>query len=263
MAEPLVRPTELGRLTRSGMRNAFRTAIVLVPLGSTEQHGPHLPVGLDLQHAEWVARAAIRRVASTVPIVLAPSLGYGSSEHHVAIGGAASITTSVYYELLMDLGRSLSRSGARRLFFLNGHGGNHEIAQIAARDLAVELPIAAGAASWWALASQELTRIVGNAAIAIPGHAGAFETSIAMALGTFDRSQTLSQRPQAPGGVEALRKPYRLERHGWLGSLDGHTDDPGLASRRLGLRALRASAVVVAECLVDFDVSTRDMAPDN
>src|SRR5207253_600651 len=68
------------------------------------------------------------------------------------------------------------------MFYLNGHGGNHELAQVAARDLGLELPIAVGAGSWWAMAYDALIEAGSPAIRNIPGHAGGFETAAMMAI---------------------------------------------------------------------------------
>src|SRR5438874_9545646 len=154
----------LVEMTRSEANKAGLESLLVFPLGATEQHGPHLPVGTDSMLVEAVAERAVQSLPDSVPAVLAPTLPVGSSAHHVPFGGTLSMTTLSFYGVLMDLGRSAASAGFRRMFFLNGHGGNHEIAQVAARDLGLELPIAVGSGSWWAMAYHALAE-AGNPTI--------------------------------------------------------------------------------------------------
>jgi len=159
-------------MTRSEAIKAAPESLLIIPLGATEQHGPHLPVGTDTLLVETIAERALLALRNSFPAVLAPTLPVGSSAHHVPFGGTLSLTSPSFYRVLMDIGRSAASVGFRRMFYLNGHGGNHELAQVAARDLGLELPIAVGAGSWWAMAYNALIEAGSPAIRNIPGHAG-------------------------------------------------------------------------------------------
>ncbi|MCT7658212.1 mycofactocin biosynthesis peptidyl-dipeptidase MftE [Mycobacterium deserti] len=118
-------PGELGNLTSRQLRST--SSAVIVPVGSTEQHGPHLPLDTDTRIATAVARA----VAGQLPDhegarwVVAPAISYGASGEHEAFAGTVSIGTAALRLLLVEFGRSAAR-WASRLVFVNGHGGNVE-----------------------------------------------------------------------------------------------------------------------------------------
>ena len=97
------------------------TSLVLVPLGSTEQHGPHLPLDTDTRIATAVGRALAARFGDGW--LLAPALHYGASGEHEGFDGTISIGTTVLQLLLIEYGRSAC-NWAGRLVFVNGHGGN-------------------------------------------------------------------------------------------------------------------------------------------
>ena len=99
--------------------------IVLVPLGSCEQHGPHLPFTTDTDIAEAVALAAVPGIeASTgIRVVVAPPLAYGASGEHQAFPGTVSIGHDALRSVLVELIRSMS-TWATRIVLINGHGGN-------------------------------------------------------------------------------------------------------------------------------------------
>ncbi len=100
--------------------------LVLVPVGSTEQHGPHLPTSTDTLVATAVADGLSRVLASADhPVLVAPPLAYGSSGEHQAFAGTVSIGADALHLVLVEMVRSLA-SWAGRVVFVNGHGGNVE-----------------------------------------------------------------------------------------------------------------------------------------
>lgn len=101
--------------------------MLIVPIGSTEQHGPHLPLDTDTRIASAVADAVVQRLdaASGGAWVVAPPVPYGASGEHEGFPGTVSIGTAALRSLLVEYGRSAS-SWAGRLVFVNGHGGNVE-----------------------------------------------------------------------------------------------------------------------------------------
>lgn len=94
--------------------------LLVVPLGSVEQHGHHLPLATDTAVASAVARAAVPQLAGTL---LAPAVPYGASGEHEGFPGTVSLGTEALTTLLVELGRSACR-WAGRVLVVNGHGGN-------------------------------------------------------------------------------------------------------------------------------------------
>ncbi len=86
---------------------------------------------------------------------------FGSSHHHLPFGGTMSLSTETYYRAIYDLTESLITSGFRRIFILNGHGGNHELVQLVARDLALKHPANIAAGSYWTIAWDALVEVHG------------------------------------------------------------------------------------------------------
>jgi creatinine amidohydrolase len=131
---------------------------VVIPLGSCEQHGHHLPVGVDSIQVDAIAKAIERSL--TDMILLTPTLWVGSSHHHLDFPGTVSLVPSLYSKVIQDITRSVLRAGFKRIFFLNGHGGNEvpvlqalgELASI--DDTADEALLACG--SWWKVGADAL-----------------------------------------------------------------------------------------------------------
>jgi len=109
--------------------------VAVLPLGAVEQHGPHLPVSTDFVIATEIAAAAVAAVPSDVPCVLLPGLCYTKSDEHHAFPGSIWLSWDTLMATLVDIGRSLQTSGISRLLFVNGHGGNSALGQVACREI--------------------------------------------------------------------------------------------------------------------------------
>jgi len=101
--------------------------IILVPTGSVEQHSPYGLIGTDFITAEAIAR----KIAEAMRILVAPTVNYGVSPHHMAFKGTVSLTPDTMILLISDIIESLVSQGFRRIVFINGHGGNISSIKIA------------------------------------------------------------------------------------------------------------------------------------
>lgn len=248
-------PFLFDELTRVRLRELAETALVVWPVGATEQHGPHLPTGTDAMHAEWVTREAATRAAGLgVTVVVAPTLRIGSSQHHLPFGGTMSLPSETYYRTVRAGVESLVTDGFRRVVVVNGHGGNHELIQLVVRDLALEIPdVHLAAGSWWTIAWDALVAAGAAEVGRFPGHAGRFETSLMLAMRPELVVHPLPHRDQ-PGSTDPRRfgADLRAEHAGSWQAIDGFGDSPDLASAELGRRWLDVSADAVAASLAAF-----------
>jgi creatinine amidohydrolase len=111
-------------------------SVLVLATGAVEHHGPHLPLGTDHVMAEAVATAAVARaVERGVDAWLLPSLAYTKSDEHSWAPGTMWLTAETLMATLVDLGRSIATTRARKLVFLNGHGGNVALLNVAIREL--------------------------------------------------------------------------------------------------------------------------------
>lgn len=242
----------LEELTRDEARHAAPDALLVLPVGATEQHGPHLPVGVDAFAVTHIARAAATEAARHVPVLVAPTLPFGSSHHHLPFGGTLSLSTETYYRVLVDLLESLMAGGFRRVFVVNGHGGNNELIQLAARDLALRHRAAFAAASYWTIAGEALAAAQAVPTTELPGHSGEFETSVMLALRPELVHEPRPHRADLPP-VDARQQPhYRAEVYGRWQDIEGYTDSPALARAAHGHRYLDAIIGAVAQAFVEF-----------
>ncbi len=104
---------------------ARQNAIVLIPTGSTEQHGPHLPVGTDAILATWMAErtASLLREQGT-PALVTPTFAIANSMHHMHFAGSLSLSPRTFIQVLQEQCRAIASHGFRRIAIINGHGGN-------------------------------------------------------------------------------------------------------------------------------------------
>jgi creatinine amidohydrolase len=111
-----------------------RTVVVL-PLGSVEQHGPHLGLGTDSLLSAAVAMGAIDRARGDPPGVVLPPPWYGYSPHHMSFPGTVTLRAETFLNLVQDIADSVLTHGFRRLLLLNGHGGNAGIMDVALSEI--------------------------------------------------------------------------------------------------------------------------------
>ncbi len=136
---------EWGRLPAAEIRRrAEAGAIVMIPMGATEQHGPHLPTMVDHRLAFEVACRAARIVAGRALVLVTPVIPFGMSEHHVSLGGTITLDYATMAAVVGCVVESAVRQGFRRVFVLNGHGGNVAPLEAIVAELTVRhrLPIA-------------------------------------------------------------------------------------------------------------------------
>lgn len=139
-----------------------QSTILLLPLGSCEQHGPHLPLDTDTQIAQYLCAQATKQDDR---VLIAPSLTISASGEHAGFPGTLSIGTSAFSQVLIEIVRSADWCDG--VVFVNGHGGNADAVASAVRTLTSEQR---KVASWWPRIEQ------GDA------HAGASETSMMLVI---------------------------------------------------------------------------------
>lgn len=242
----------LAEMTRDEAREAFdQGAMVVLPTGSIEQHGRHLPLMVDTLAVTHIAEAAGRRAAERVPLVVAPTMHFGVSHHHLPFAGTMSLTANLYMECLKELIRCLYHHGVRKVVLVNGHGGNQNPNGVVAHALVNEegLEMSLGQASYWTIANQALIDAgASEVADRFPGHAGGFETSLTLAIRPDLVDLDKRRAPEADLNSAA---PHAVE-HGAFARAGGTSDDASRADLEAGKRLLEASIGAVADYLVQF-----------
>jgi len=124
----------LEELTWEEAKTAFKEAdYVILPTGSLEQHGLHLPLNVDTLRANYLVDEILRRSDDYgLKLIKLPVLPYGCSEHHMNFPGTITIKPETYIQLVFDIGLSVHRHGAKRFLIMNFHGGNLPSLRVAA-----------------------------------------------------------------------------------------------------------------------------------
>ncbi|MGD9151806.1 MAG: creatininase family protein, partial [Desulfobacterales bacterium] len=122
-----------GELTwRQARARINKMDVALLPVGSVEQHGPHLPLDTDAFDADYLARRVAEACSDPKPLVL-PLISYGVSYHHADFTGTVSISNDTLARVIYEIGMSVSHNGIRKLVIINGHGGNSPALNYAAQ----------------------------------------------------------------------------------------------------------------------------------
>lgn len=157
---------------------------VIIPLGSLEQHGHHLPLLTDTLQVQAIAQAAERKLPKEV--LLLPTLWLGSSDHHLDFPGTISVSGNLYSQMIRSIARTLLKAGFTKQLFLNGHGGNATPISQALTDFCNEDDHADAAylilANWWSLCRDALTPAALGTTQAAINHACEYETSLMLHL---------------------------------------------------------------------------------
>jgi creatinine amidohydrolase/Fe(II)-dependent formamide hydrolase-like protein len=191
----------IGDLTFQEIATTLRArSILCLPMGSMEQHGPHLPLNTDTVLAEAVTRRIVERWGDAYDLWQLPMLAVGLSREHDWAAGTLSLSLSVMTAYLRDLAREIARAlPTRNLLIINGHGGNRGMLEALGRELHGDFGLN--------LCAMHIGAMMSSAAItAVPEiHAGKDETSLMLALAPhLVRRDRMAALGNAPDG-EAIR----------------------------------------------------------
>jgi len=240
---------EWRRLRADQLRErAAQDTLVILPVGSLEQHGPHLPVEVDSVLGEAVALRTARAMSERGQSVLVlPMLWTGLSEHHMSFGGTITLDLPAFNAVIECVCRSVLRHGFKRIVLLNGHGGNDNALRNCADELSVKLDAPIVQFTYWYAAAEPIRAILETQQGL--SHACEAETSMMMALRpelVAEERIPLAKVNRGPdvadlvgGGVYRWRSIMSRSSSGVLGN-------PDAASREKGERLLDAIAATLA-----------------
>jgi creatinine amidohydrolase len=222
---------KLAELTWPEVEVLARETVLVFPVGSLEQHSRHLPFFTDSILCDAVADRI--ETALREDILLLPLQWLGASEHHLGMAGSLTAVAETHLRIIIEPLRCLLKAGFKRIFIINGHGGNIDGYHLALRQLATEFPTAfLSGASYWDFAPKEIANILEGDFKQV-AHACEFETSLMMHL----RPELVRKAQIADEGL--IKMPDAL--HGIYIPLDmkrqtrqGGTGFPSLATAEKG-----------------------------
>jgi creatinine amidohydrolase len=225
---------------------------IILPIGSTEQHGPNGLIGTDAIRAEVIARA----VGETANALVGPTISVGMAVHHMGFAGSMTVRPSTLIAIIHDHVLSLARHGFRRFFFINGHGGNIATVQAAFAEIHASFEGAIGTrradelrcrlANWWDGAVMH-----GLARELFGDDEGSHATASEVALTQYALPDTIKQvvldPPRAPAGRFHGPADYRRRfPDGRIGS------NPGLATPDHGRRLYETAVPELVKTYASF-----------
>jgi creatinine amidohydrolase len=199
--------------------DALRDHIAVLPLGATEQHGPHLPVSTDTCIADGMIGAVKDRLPEDARILFLPTLAITNSVEHTNRPGTLSLGRDLTVELILNTARGVARAGLRKLVIINAHGGNVGVMVDASHAIRAELDLLCVATNWMRLGLPDGLILADDKAIDI--HGGRLETAIMLALRPdlvdVDRAQAFGSLQAELVGRFDLLRAYGPIGFGWMG----------------------------------------------
>jgi len=178
--------------------------LVLLPVGSNEQHGPNLAVKMDIAASTAFCRRASARMAPRVAV--APPVPWGVSFHHMNFPGTITLSTETFVQVLVEVIASLHHHGFERFLIVNGHGGNIPAMGVAVVRAREELDVPfVGACSYFSFPDPEIAKR--HVTSEVTGHACEVEVATAMEL----VPDVVKRDALAPGELTELAREFRRE----------------------------------------------------
>jgi len=245
---------------------AKNNRIPLIPVGSTEQHGLHLPSKTDALLAYEICRAAATKIPEAT--VVMPPVNYGYNEHHLEFPATIHIGYETLIRFVVDIGKSLAHHGFKRIIIVNGHGSNTAPMEIAARRITLETSAICASLIYVSLAPEALDLLEGEDA-----HAGELETSLMLhvepALVDMRKAQRDWSFPKSKfirWGVEKGEKSFgvsggKVQFMDWWSRMSstGVLGDPTKASKEKGAKAFELYVHALIELVQEFQA--REILP--
>lgn len=227
--------------------------VVLLPVGSIEQHGPHLPLKTDILLAQAFCLEAGRRAPSD--IVVMPPISYGFNEHHMDFPGTIEIDGETFIRYLLCVTKSLARHGFRKILLVNGHGSNNPFLDIVARGTIIETEALCGTFMPYSLMRDFIAKI---SECQWNSHACEVETSLLLYLAPelvkMEKAKKEIGFPITKFHWRSLTKPSPLNMMDIWSRISetGIAGDPTLATREKGEKIFEAGVTALIDLVKEF-----------
>jgi creatinine amidohydrolase len=237
---------------------AVRRWIAVLPLAAVEQHGPHLPLGVDAYIAEAYLARVRKILPETLPVTFLPVQRVGVSAEHLGYPGTLTLSAATAIKAWTEIGESLARAGLRKLLLVTSHGGNVAAMELAARDLRTRLGMLAVTVGWHRFGYPEGTFSGEERRHGI--HGGDIETSLMLAA-MPDTVRTEKAAQATPATIAMAREfkwlgAYRPAGFAWMTqdlNATGAVGDATQASAAKGDAALAHGAQAFVELVREMD----------
>ena len=236
----------------------WSNTIAILPVAAIEQHGPHLPLDVDMAINAAVLKAGLDQVPDDLSVLVLPAQNLGYSEEHTSFPGTLTLNAETLLRVWREIGECISRVGIRKLLIFNSHGGQNELITITARQLRVSEAMFVATSSWSRLVSLE--DLFESEELCFGIHGGAVETSLMLHISPDHvRMDQIANFPSTGQKVAEQSKHLSATgrvTYGWMTedlNRSGAVGDPRLATAELGQEILTRAAKGIAELLEDLD----------
>jgi len=229
--------------------------VIVLPTGATEQHGPHLPCFVDTVISSGVVGHALAKLPADVPAYAMAPITYGKSEEHLHFPGTMTLSGETLLATMIEIGESVYRSGFRKLLIVNGHGGQPQIMEIAAREMRLRHGDYIVVPSFTWRVPHVAGRYLSDKEKKLAMHAGHAETAIMLALApdTVHMERAVTNYP--PEFPSKLLSADGRPACAWTArdfGPSGIIGDPLPATREQGLEILESLALGWSQAITEL-----------
>ncbi|RZI97387.1 MAG: creatininase family protein [Variovorax sp.] len=236
------------------------TTVAVLPLGATEQHGPHLPLGVDTLLADGILTAALPLLPAEASVLVLPTQAIGLSPEHARFAGTLTLSAETLIRLWKDIGAGVARAGVKKLVLFNAHGGHVGAMDIVARELREAHDLIVYSVSWFNLPLGDAGAQFSADEHRFGVHAGEIETSMVLALepslvrmdAAQDFASASRQRASHPdypilGNGKSAKLGWAMQDY----NVDGAAGNAAAATADKGRAVIDAAAGQLAQLLVE------------
>ena len=251
--------------TRDFARLDPARTIAVLPVAATEQHGPHLPLGVDTVLADSIVAASLPHLPADLSVLFLPTQAVGLSPEHARFPGTLTLKAETVLRLWTDIGESVAAAGVRKLLLFNSHGGQVSVLDLVARDLRARLNLLVYSCSWFKLPlhdaqGQDLHALFSAEEHRFGIHGGEIETSMMLALAPA-RVQ-MAQAKNFVSTAQARAQQFPILGNGHSAKLGWQTQDyhsagavgnAAAATAAKGEALVQAAGRALAQLLAELD----------
>ncbi|MFS2052255.1 creatininase family protein [Variovorax sp. CT11-76] len=245
--------------------------VAVLPLGATEQHGPHLPLGVDTVLADGIVAAALPLLPAELPVLFLPTQQIGLSPEHARFAGTLTLSSETLIRMWSEIGAGVARAGVKKLVLFNAHGGHVGAMDIVARELRAAHGLIVYSASWFNLPLGEAGARFSAHEHRFGVHAGEIETSMMLALAPqlvrMDAAQDFRSSSEQRAADYAILGNGRSAKLGWAiedYNAQGAAGNAAAATASAGQAVVDAAAAPLALLLAEVSrlpLSTANTGP--
>lgn len=193
--------------------------VAVLPVGAVEQHGPHLPLGVDAKLIEGVVADALPQLPADLPVLFLPPQNIGFSVEHTSYAGTLTLSPATLIALWTELGACVARAGIQKLLLFNGHGGQVSMMEVVARELRMKHGLLVYSASWFGLVDDAANQQFCAHEHRFGVHGGEVETSMLLHLAPetvhMERAKNFASTSEVRAGKYHFIGNGRRAKLGW------------------------------------------------